>query len=147
MSLVGRRGQLRWTPPIAPLHLQKAPLLAQTRHLCLTRERTAVDDLWEALPQPRCNVPNFCVSGRRPGLTQRAARRPGKVIEATAGWVDGTWEPSRRLKTDFYISRAMVPTGALGEGRWKSSLRDLQRTRNFLSRLRLPHACDGGKAY
>ena len=110
----------------------------------------AVDDLWDALPQPRCNVPNFCVSGRRPGLTQRAARRPGKVIEATAGWVDGTWEPSRRLNSEnrfLYISRAMVPTGALGEGRWKSSLRDLQRTRNFLSRLRLPHACDGGKAY
>ena len=26
-------------------------------------------------------------------------------------------------------------------------IEDLQRTRNFLSRLRLPHACDGGKAY
>ena len=116
ISLVGRRGQLRLTPTIAPLHLQKAPLLAQTRHLCLTRELAAVDDLWEALPQPRCNVPNFCVSGRRPGLTQRAARRPDKVVEAAACGVDGTQERPRLRSAGIFVSPATVPTAPLQVG-------------------------------
>ena len=123
MSLVGRRGQLRWTPPIAPLHLQKAPLLAQSRHLCLTREQWVVSDLQWAQPQPRCIVPKYCVSGRRPGLTQRAARRPDKVVEAVACGVDGTQERPRLRSAGIFASRATVPTAPLHGGRWMWSSR------------------------
>ena len=113
MSLVGRRRELKLPHLSAAVRTRKASPLAQTRHLCLKGERSVTNDLWSAQPQPRCIVPNICVSGRRPGLTQRAARRPDKVVEAAACGVDGTQERPRLRSAGIFVSRATVPTAPL----------------------------------
>ena len=121
MSLVGRRRELKLPHLSAAVRTRKASLLAQTRHLCLKGEQSVTSDLQSAQPQPRCIVPKYCVSGRRPGLTQRAARRPDKVVEAVACGVDGTQERPRLRSAGIFASRATVPTAPLREGRWKPS--------------------------
>ena len=92
----------------------------------------------------RAEVFCFWPAARLDSTSRSSARQSRRGCGLWGGWDAGA--VSATAGRSFCLTR----DGADLASSWRALdvvIEDLQRTRNFLSRLRLPHACDGGKAY
>ena len=92
----------------------------------------------------RAEVLCFSSVDRLDSTSRSSARQSHRGCGLGGGWDAGA--VSATAGRSFCLTR----DGADLASSWRALdvvIEDLQRTRNFLSRLRLPHACDGGKAY